>query len=141
MAKPNPPIWTRHLSKGDLHDLIARVKNGDQLAIDKAIDFIVADSLGMWHNRARAKLCRHFKNATPDKEQQRRLVDRIKSRLINGDFHEQFKDQLGMATNFAPRELQQAANSALENEKRYIRKYAKWVLTRIENSISGKIAR
>ena len=140
MEKPNTPQWN-HLSKGDLRDLIACVKNGDQSAIDKSIDFIVADSLGMWHNRARAKLCRYFKNEAPNKEQQRRLVDKIKSRLLNGDFHEQFKDQLGMATNFDPRELQQAAEIAIKNEKRYIRKYAKWVLNRIENSTSSKIAR
>lgn len=140
MAKPNPPIWTGKLSKGDLHDLIRRVKSGDSSSIDKAVDFVVADSLGMWHNRARAKLCRHFKNEPPGQEQQRRLVHRIQNRLIDGDFHEQFKDQLGMATVFDSVTLQQAAEIAVENEKRYIRKYAKWVLSRIKNHKPAKNA-
>lgn len=132
MAKPNPPIWIQNLSKNDLHKIIAKVKCGDRPSIAKSIDFIEADSLGLWHNRARAKLCRHFKNKPPNQEQVNRLIEKIEQRLITGNFHEQFKDQLGMAVCFAPSRLKQAAENAIQNDKRYIRKYAKWVLNRVD---------
>ena len=134
MAKTNSsPIWIRRLSKGDLHDLIAKVKSRDLPSIARAIDFVTADSLGMWHNRARAKLCRYFKNEPPNNEQQRRLVEMIEQRLVTGSFYEQFKDQLGMAAIFDPAQIKQAAEIAIEDEKQYIRRYAKWVLNRIKS--------
>ena len=110
MAKTNSsPIWIRRLSKGDLHDLIAKVKSRDLPSIARAIDFVTADSLGMWHNRARAKLCRYFKNEPPNNEQQRRLVETIEQRLVTGSFYEQFKDQLGLAAIFDPDQIKLAA--------------------------------
>ncbi|MEM1226872.1 MAG: hypothetical protein AAGJ40_14330 [Planctomycetota bacterium] len=55
------------------------------------------------------------------------MVDAIVSRLIDGRFYEQFKDQLSMAIRFAPDRLAEAANVASSSEKDYIRRYAAWV--------------
>ena len=95
-------LWIRSLTKPELHELIEDVKRGDADAMDRAVVFVTAESFGIWHNRARAKLCRYFKNHPPSAAQRELLVDAIEGRLIDGTFYEQFKDQLSMAIRFAP---------------------------------------
>ena len=119
------------LSKSQLHHLIADVQNKDPLAVQKAVRFIAGESLGMWHNRARAKLCRHFKRNPPGTEQQAMLVDCIAQRLGEGRFYEQFKDQLAMAVSFSPDKMAEAAEIAMKSDRRYIRKYGKWLQHRL----------
>ena len=115
----------------ELHGFIAEVKNGEQTSVSKAVDFVIAESLGMWHNRARAKLCRHFKNHPPTPDQQTRLVESIAKRLITGRFYEQFKDQLAMAIRFCPARMSDAAAAASQSERPYVQKYAEWVQHRV----------
>lgn len=93
------------LSKQDLQLLIGEVKRGDREATSRAIDFLIVESFGLWHNRARAKLCRHFKNHPPVRVEQERIVDAIVGRLLDGRFSEQFKDQLAMAIRLSPDRL------------------------------------
>lgn len=120
-------LWIRSLTKPELHSLIEDVKRGDTEAATRAVAFVTAESFGMWHNRARAKLCRYFKNHPPSDEQCNSMVDAIASRLIDGRFYEQFKDQLSMAIRFAPDRMAETANAASRSDKNYIRKYAAWV--------------
>ncbi len=120
-------LWIRSLSRSDLHALIDEVKRGDADATDQAVEFVIAESFGMWHNRARAKLCRYFKNHPPSPTERKRLVDAIVSRLIEGRFFEQFKDQLSMAIRFAPERMAKAADIASQSDRAYIRRYANWV--------------
>ncbi|MBR9802931.1 hypothetical protein GYB59_15120 [bacterium] len=120
-------LWIRALTKPELHSLIADVKCGDTDAETRAVAFVAAESFGMWHNRARAKLCRYFKNHPPPGDQCKSMVDSIISRLIDGRFYEQFKDQLSMAIRFAPDSMAEAAAEASRSDKDYIRRYADWV--------------
>ena len=120
-------LWIRSLTKPDLHSLIDDVKRGDTDAATRAVAFVIAESFGMWHNRARAKLCRHFKNHPPSYDRCESMVDAIVSRLIDGRFYEQFKDQLSMAIRFAPDRMADAAAVASQSDRDYIRRYAAWV--------------
>ncbi|WP_039962531.1 hypothetical protein [Rhodopirellula europaea] len=127
-------IWIRSLTKSELHTLINDVKAGDQDAIARATAFVSAESFGMWHNRARAKLCRYFKNHPPSPDQCRRMVDAIINRLTDGRFSEQFKDQLSMAIRLAPDGMADAAALASGSERGYIRRYATWVRNTLDSS-------
>lgn len=117
--------------------MIADVKRGDADAIARAVAFVEAESFGLWHNRARAKLCRHFKNHPPSGDFRERMVDAIVNRLIDGRFYEQFKDQLSMAIRFSPERLKHAALVAVESDWDYIRRYGYRVLHVLKSTASG----
>ena len=123
----------RDLTKGQLHDLIDDAKAGDSDAIKQAIAFILVESFGYWHNRARAKLCRHFKNHPPSPKQCDRLVDAICGRLISGNFYEQFKDQLSMAIRFNRDRMEKCGNIALKSDREYVVRYGHRVLHAIRS--------
>ena len=123
----------RDLTKGQLHDLIDDAKAGDSDAIKQAIAFILVESFGYWHNRARAKLCRHFKNHPPSPKQCDRLVDAICRRLISGNFHEQFKDQLSMAIRFNRDRMEKCGNIALKSDREHVVRYGHRVLHAIRS--------
>ena len=120
-------LWIRSLLKSDLNALIADVKRGDTEAISQAVIFVSCESFGLGHNRARAKLCRYFKNHPPSSSECDRMVEVIVNRLLTGEFSQQFKDQLSMAIRFSPERLQRAASLALNSERDYIRRYGSWV--------------
>lgn len=127
MRPPYASLWIRSLSKSDLHQLIAEVKRGDAEARSRAVVFVASESFGMWHNRARAKLCRYFKNHPPPEAERTRMINAIVTRLHEGHFYEQFKDQLSMAIRFAPKRLETAALVAMDSDRAYIRRYGQWV--------------
>ncbi len=120
-------IWIRSLTKSELHALIDDVQRGDLDATHRAVEFVVAESFGLWHNRARAKLCRYFKNHPPSDDDRKRLVEAIVARLIDGCFYEQFKDQLTMAIRFDRDRMEEAQTVASRSEKDYVRRYADWI--------------
>ena len=109
----HPPRDIREITAIELHDLIDATKAGDPDAIKRSVQFITVESFGYWHNRARAKLCRHFKNHPPSQQQCARMVGAICGRLTTGNFYEQFKDQLSMAIRFNRGRMEEAANIAL----------------------------
>ncbi|WP_145304521.1 hypothetical protein [Crateriforma conspicua] len=127
-------LWIRSLTKTELHSLVAAVKLGDLEATSRAVEFVAAESFGMWHNRARAKLCRYFKNHPPTDDQSKRMVDAIIDRLIDGRFSEQFKDQLSMAIRFSPARMAEAATVASASDRNYIRRYADWVRQTLDST-------
>ena len=127
-------LWIRTLKKPELHLLIDDVKRGDKEAASRAVAFVVAESFGIWHNRARAKLCRYFKNHPPSDDQCRSMVDAIENRLIDGRFYEQFKDQLSMAIRFAFERIAEPAAVASSSEKDYIRRYGAWIRHALDSS-------
>ena len=126
--------WIQSLTKSELHSLIAEVKLGDADAQARAVAFVTAESFGMWHNRARAKLCRYFKNHPPTESHCTSMVDAIERRLIDGRFYEQFKDQLSMAIRFAPDRMAVAAAVGSRSDKDYIRRYSAWTFHAIDSS-------
>ena len=129
----HPPLDVRELSKGELHDLIAATKAGDPDAIKQSVAFVTVESFGYWHNRARAKLCRHFKNHPPSQKQCDRMVGTIYGRLTTGNFHEQFRDQLSMAIRFNRDRMEEAANIALRSDREYIVRYGNRVIHAIRS--------
>lgn len=133
MQSEHNALWLRVMTKSELHDLIRHVQARGEEAVASAVDFFCAESFGMWHNRARAKLCRHFKNSPPSEEQIVRMVDAIVARLVEGRFSEQFKDQLRMAMKFAPKRMEAAAAEALSSEKEYVRRYGDWLMKALKS--------
>jgi hypothetical protein len=115
-------------SKPELIALIDRLKRGDDEVIHELVVFTLTESRGLWHGRARAKICRNLKNHPPDATLQSNLVDTIAERLIYGRFSEQFRDQLSMAIRFAPDRMRTIAESLLTSDKTYVRRYADWVI-------------
>ena len=96
----------------ELQELIERIKAGDADAIEEAVVFTAKESFGLWHGRARAKICRNLKNRTILRHLQDLLIQAISNRLLTGEFSEQFKDQLAMAIRFRPLEMAQCAEQA-----------------------------
>jgi hypothetical protein len=124
----------RELTAVELHDLIDATKDGNSDAIRTSVAFVIAESFGYWHNRARAKLCRHFKNNPPALKECDRMVDAISGRLTSGNFYEQFKDQLAMAIRFNRDRMEYSANIALNSDREHVVRYGNRVLHAI-NSI------
>ena len=134
------PIWIRELSKGDLRSLVADTKTGDMSAVGRSVEFVIHESFGNWHNRARAKLCRFFKNHPPDEDECARMVDAVCTRLITGKFYEQFNDQLSMAIRFDCERMTKTAFVAANSERDYIRRYGARVLHAIDSIPSSENA-
>ena len=87
----------------------------------------------LWHNRARAKICRNLKNHPPDSTLRSQLVGVIIDRLRTGRFYEQFSDQLAMAIRFDAQRMKTAAERLLDHKKDYVRRYARRVLHSVES--------
>ena len=117
--------------RAELQELIERIKASDADAIEEAVAFASRDSIGLWHGRARAKICRNLKNREIPRQLQDVLVQAIANRLLNGEFSEQFKDQLAMAIRFRPLEMAQYATEACESQKDYVQRYGHWVLEKL----------
>ncbi|MEJ7594631.1 MAG: hypothetical protein WKF77_24125 [Planctomycetaceae bacterium] len=118
----------------ELNELIERVKVCDADAIEEAVVFTAKESFGLWHGRARAKICRNLKSRTIPRGFQDLLVQAICNRLLAGDFSEQFKDQLAMAIRFRPLEMAQCAKQACESPKDYVQRYGQWVLKKLSRT-------
>ncbi len=119
-------------SKVELDDLIERLKHGDENVAYELVVFTMAESKGIWHGRARAKICRYFKNHPPDVTLSASLVESIIKRLQQGKFSEQFRDQLRMAIRFAPEKMKSIALALSTSELDYVRRYAFWVLQSVD---------
>ncbi|AZB72249.1 hypothetical protein [Synechococcus elongatus] len=132
-------LWLSKLTKIDLYQLIEEVKAGNSDAIAKATLFVAHESFGLWHNRARAKLCRHFKNHPPARENCDQMIDAVIQRLIDGRFSEQFIDQLSMAIRLDPKRMHAAAIAALTSEKAYVRRYAEQVIHILNSSSKAQL--
>ncbi len=120
--------------KAELDELIERVKLSDVDAIEEAVVFTAKESFGLWHGRARAKICRNLKCREIPRSCQDLLVQIICNRLLAGEFSEQFKDQLAMAIRFRPIEMSHCATLACESPKAYVQRYAQWVLNRLSTT-------
>ncbi|QDT07757.1 hypothetical protein K227x_61850 [Rubripirellula lacrimiformis] len=127
-------LWIRALTSSELRSLVNEVKLGDPDATSRATVFVASESFGLWHNRARAKLCRYFKNHPPTDGECKRMVDAIVNRLLDGRFSEQFKDQLSMAIRFDADRLADAAKTAACSDKDYVRRYAAWISNVLDSS-------
>lgn len=97
-------------------------------SVEAAVAFIAGESLGYWHNRARAKFARRLKHCPLQAHQAQVLVTAIVGRLVSGRFSEQFSDQLRLALQLDRTAVLMAAQVAAESPAAHVRRYARWVL-------------
>jgi len=130
MLAQNPR--TDLISKTDLRSLADGLILEDPLSIDRCVDFVISETKGLWHNRARAMMCRRLKHCTLGRKQRTQLVRAISTRLASGEFSEQFKDQLRLAMRLDMEATLATAKKVLESNKSYPKsymiRYAQWVL-------------
>jgi hypothetical protein len=117
------------LSKIDLHDLINGLARKDPGVVGTCVDFILADTQGSWHGRARSIMCRRLKHCPLIEQQRRELVTRITERLAQGSFAQQFRDQLRLAMHLDRSATVEVARECLSGfSKDHVRRSALWVL-------------
>lgn len=97
-------------------------------AIDRCIDFVCRESEGHWHGRARAMMCRRLKHVALDPTQRQRLLQCILGRLRDGEFSEQFRDQLRLALVLDAARTLTIAASLLNDDQDHVRRYARWLV-------------
>ena len=117
------------LDKLELHALCDRLLAGDSDAIEECVAFIEAETMGVWHGRARAMMARRLKHCPLSQPQRRRVVRAILDRLVSGRFSEQFKDQLRFVLHVAPEKAFTVARSCQGAAADHIRRYATWILS------------
>jgi hypothetical protein len=117
------------MSKQELHDLADGLFLEVPSAVERCVEFVVSETCGHWHGRARAMMCRRLKHCPLTQAQSRRLVECIAARLVEGRFSEQFKDQLRLALHLNPARTFQQARAAQSSPLPHVRRYAGWVLS------------
>ena len=73
-------------SKQQLHELADQLLTFDSLAIEYCVEFVLAESKGLWHGRARAIMCRRLKHCKLGRTHRTKLVACILGRLQSGEF-------------------------------------------------------
>jgi len=115
-------------TKSELLAVAKGLRAGDAQAVNRAVAFLMQDSRGHWHNRARAKFSRRLKHCSLQPPQYRALVSCIAARLQRGYFAEQFSDQLRLALHLDRDALLSAAQEALSSPLPHVQRYAGWVI-------------
>ena len=125
---PSPHAEFQFLSKQDLHQLANGLLAPEPWVVERCIDFVLAETRGMWHGRARAKMCRRLKHCDLGRTNRTRLVDGILDRLREGRFSEQFKDQLRLALQLDCARTLKVCAAAIASDKAHIARYGAWVI-------------
>ena len=117
------------LDKGELIALCDRLLADDSEAVEECVTFIEAETMGLWHGRARAMMARRLKHRRLSQPQRTRVVRAILDRLVSGRFSQQFKDQLRFVLHVAPERAFTVARSCQGAASEHIRRYATWILS------------
>lgn len=126
---PAPHAEFASLSKRELRTLADGLLEPEPWVVERCVDFVLAETRGLWHGRARAMMCRRLKHCQLGRTHRTQLVSCITSRLAEGLFSEQFKDQLHLAMHLDLQQTLRVARKCLNSEKAYIKRYAQWVLS------------
>jgi hypothetical protein len=116
------------LSKPELHALADGLLQPEPWIVERCVAFVLAQTRGLWHGRARAMMCRRLKHCHLGRTHRTALVACITERLARGVFSEQFKDQLRLALSLDPAHTLAVAGTCLSSPKPHVRRYAQWVL-------------
>jgi hypothetical protein len=127
---PTPTCRFDSFTRKELADLAERLLGQDPIAIEWCVTFVEAETHGLGHGRARARMARRLKHCRLSKQQQDRLVRTITNRLVNGTFSEQFKDQLRLAIHLDPTQACSTAKDCQSAAAEHVRRYAAWILSR-----------
>ncbi len=117
------------LAREELRALCDRLLTDDSNAVEECIAFIEAETMGLWHGRARAMMARRLKHCRLSLPQRTRVVRAILDRLVSGRFSEQFKDQLRFVLQVAPERAFAVARSCQGAAAEHVRRYATWILS------------
>ena len=117
------------LSKQELHALADRLAEHEPVAVDDCVEFVLAETKGHWHGRARAMMCRRLKHCELGQSNRTKLLTCILRRLRSGEFSEQFKDQLRLALHLDTKQTLSACESAISSDRPHVRRYAAWALS------------
>lgn len=130
-AIPAPHAEFNALTKPELRELANLLlhPNAEPWVVERCVAFVVAETSGLWHGRARAMMCRRLKHCHLGRTHQSQLVAVICGRLEQGAFSEQFKDQLRLALHLAPTTTAEACRKLVSNPLSHVRRYAEWVLS------------
>jgi hypothetical protein len=119
----------RLLSKSELHELADGLLDPEPWAVERCVAFVVAETQGLWHGRARAWMCRRLKHCALGRTHRAALLACICGGLSDGSFSEQFKDQLRVAMHLDPPRTLEAARMCLASPRPHVRRYAQWALS------------
>ena len=126
---PPPHAEFANLSKVELRTMAdGLLLEPEPWLIDRCVQFVLAETEGVWHGRARAMMCRRLKHCGLGRTHRAMLVECITSRLSDGSYSEQFKDQLRLALQLDTVGTLSACRRCLASKKAYVRRYAEWVL-------------
>jgi len=117
------------LSKLELHHLAEGLLNPGPWVVERCVEFVLAETRGIWHGRARALMCRRLKHCHLGRTHSNELLVCIINRLKNGTFSEQFKDQLRLAMHIDHSLVAKASSASLGSQKQHVRRYAQWVIS------------
>ena len=123
---PSPPFAA--LTREEVRHWAALLRDGDPTQVEACVQFVCAETRGLWHGRGRALMCRRLKHVALTPAQQQRLVDTICTRLLTGRFSEQFRDQLRLAVVLDAAAVRTCAQQALLSEKPHVQRLARWAV-------------
>ena len=126
------------LSKQELHALADRLLEHEPVIVNYCIEFVLAETKGHWHGRARAMMCRRLKHCELGRTNRARLLTGILRRLRSGEFSEQFKDQLRLALHLDAKQTLVACEGAMSSDRLHVRRYAKWALSLPKSVIAAR---
>jgi hypothetical protein len=127
-------------SKLELIQMIMRLKKDVPEAILDCISFFCDESKGMWHNRARARIARNLRIEMLNSKEKSRIVEVIIRRLADGNFSEQFSDQLDLALKLNRDAILAAAKKGRTHPRDFIRRKSEWIIARHERITKSKRA-
>ena len=128
------------LAKGDFAELypksaLERVIEGlaqcTPEAVEEAVAFFILETRGYWHNRARAKIARRLKHCSVCESHSRPVIQCIVRRLVEGDFTEQFRDQLGLLVQLDRQAARTAGAEAVKSEHPHVARLGHWLEDRL----------
>jgi hypothetical protein len=130
---PRATITAEHrelgtLSKVELHSLADGLLQPEPRVVERCVEFVLAETQGLWHGRARALMCRRLKHCALGRTHRTQLVLCITVRLASGLFSEQFKDQLRLAMHLDLEQTLDVCRKSVGSVKAHVRRYAEWGL-------------
>jgi len=128
-AVPAPHAEFTTLSKVELRALADGLLQPEPWLVERCVHFVIAETEGVWHGRARAMMCRRLKHCGLGRAHRDLLVECITRRLSEGSFAEQFKDQLRLAMHIDFAATVGVSHKCVASKKPYVRRYAEWVLS------------
>jgi hypothetical protein len=117
------------LTKNELHVLADGLLQPEPWVVERCVAFVLADTRGLWHGRARAMMCRRLKHCSLGRTHREQLLACIGGRLASGAFSEQFKDQLRLCLHVDRQHTLEICRKSVGSAKPHVRRYAEWVLS------------